>query len=150
MAGPNAPLGILTVAYNAHLNNAEAFPGLSLFDDEILSTEPEGRLSARVGHTTVVLGGSTIATLHLVVDGTHLDLARGVVLLTRRREVSAKCMSRAPFCKQRTPGECRQKSRFLGRRFCRSLRGGETLVFLYRDEQRVLPEGETYRIRLGV
>jgi hypothetical protein len=45
-----------------------------LFDDETLSTEPEGRLAARVGQTAISLGGSTVATLHLVADGTYVDL----------------------------------------------------------------------------
>lgn len=78
-AGAITPLGILTVAYSARLNDREAFPDLSLFDDETLSTEPEGRLAPRAGQTAISLGGSTVATLHLVADGTHVDLARGVV-----------------------------------------------------------------------
>src|SRR6266481_1302472 len=43
------PLGILTMAYGAHLNASAAFAGVSVFDGESVSTEPEGKLSRRIG-----------------------------------------------------------------------------------------------------
>ncbi|MGB7845242.1 MAG: hypothetical protein WBL63_06475 [Candidatus Acidiferrum sp.] len=53
------PLGILTQANRAHLDDAAAFPGLSVFEGERLSTETEGQLGVRAGHSTLALTGST-------------------------------------------------------------------------------------------
>jgi len=78
-AGPKAPLGILTLAYDAHLNEAAAFPGLSVFEGEDVSTEAEGRLGVRVGRATVLLAGSSGASLHGIDSGAHVDLTAGTV-----------------------------------------------------------------------
>jgi hypothetical protein len=43
----NAPVGILTHARNAKLNSALAYPGLSVFEGEALSTTAEGKLGTR-------------------------------------------------------------------------------------------------------
>jgi hypothetical protein len=48
-AGSNSPMGVLTQAIAAHLNEAAAFPGLSFFEGETLSTETGGKMTARVG-----------------------------------------------------------------------------------------------------
>lgn len=57
------------VAYEARLNPAEAAADASLFDDETLSTEPEGMVGIRAGQARVSLGGSTVASLHPLADG---------------------------------------------------------------------------------
>jgi hypothetical protein len=147
-AGSNTPLGILTVAYSARLNNTEAFPGVSLFDDETLSTEPEGRLAARVGRTAISLGGSTVATLHLVADGTHVDLARGVVLFKAPAGTLVEVHAEGALLRAKNARGVQAEIKILAPKTLQvSSRRGD-LEFLYREERRVLLEGETYRIRL--
>jgi len=58
IAGSKSPLGALTQAIAAHLNEAAAFPGLSFFEGETLSTESSGRMTARVGGSILTLGGT--------------------------------------------------------------------------------------------
>lgn len=106
--GPNVPRGILMVAYEARLNPAEAAADASLFDDETLSTEPEGMVGIRAGQARVSLGGSTVASLHPLADG--------------------KTRGRSPASKGRA-SEASRKSRFLARRYCRSVRGAEPWSF---------------------
>ena len=60
-AGP--PLGILTRAYEARLNFSQAFPGLSVFEGEQLSTTADGKLGLRVGAATLSLSQGASATL---------------------------------------------------------------------------------------
>src|ERR1700722_10376794 len=73
------PLGILTLAYGAHLNASEAFAGLSVFDGERLSTDAEGKLSARIGGSVITLVGQSAASLQRSGDGAHIDLDAGAL-----------------------------------------------------------------------
>jgi hypothetical protein len=60
------PVGVLTLATHAHLGDAAAFPGLSVFEGERLSTDVQGRLSLRVGHSILTVAGKTDAVLFLI------------------------------------------------------------------------------------
>src|SRR5258708_5684920 len=75
------PLGILTMAYGAHLNASAAFAGVSVFDGESVSTEPEGKLSMRIGGSVITLAEQSAATLQRSGDGAHVDLDAGAVYL---------------------------------------------------------------------
>src|SRR5258708_9613888 len=75
------PLGILTMAYGAHLNASAAFAGVSVFDGESVSTEPEGKLRMRIGGSVITLAEQSAATLQRSGDGAHVDLDAGAVYL---------------------------------------------------------------------
>jgi len=66
---PKLGPGVLTQAYGAHLNSEATFPGLSIFEGEHLSTEPDGKMGVRVAASSLVLSGSTGATLHQINGG---------------------------------------------------------------------------------
>ena len=147
-AGSKAPLGILTQAYDAHLNEAAAFPGLSVFEGEDLSTEPEGRLGVRVGRTIVLLAGSSSATLHGIDNGAHVDLTAGTVSFSSPEngivEIHAEEAFLRPEKNQLTQAEVTIFAPTVLQ--IRARRGD--LAFRYREEYQVLPEGATYRIYL--
>jgi len=147
-AGPKAPLGILTQAYDAHLNEAAAFPGLSVFEGEDVSTEAEGRLGVRVGRVTVLLAGSSGATLHGIDNGAHVDLTAGTVFFSSPGngivEIHAEEAFLSPEKNQLTQAEVTILAP--GVLQIRVRRGD--LAFRYREEFQVLPEGATYRIYL--
>jgi hypothetical protein len=147
-AGSKAPLGILTQAYDAHLNEAAAFPGLSVFEGEDLSTEPEGRLGVRVGRTIVLLAGSSSATLHGIDNGAHVDLTAGTVSFSSPEngivEIHAEDAFLRPEKNQLTQAEVTIFAPTVLQ--IRARRGD--LAFRYREEYQVLPEGATYRIYL--
>src|SRR5271154_1490466 len=71
IAGSKSPLGVLTQAIAAHLNEAAAFPGLSFFEGETLSTESGGRMTARGGGSLFTLGGDSKVSLHRIEHGSH-------------------------------------------------------------------------------
>jgi hypothetical protein len=147
-AGAKEPLGILTQAYAAYLNEAAASPGLSVFDGEDVSTESGGRLSVRVGPATVLLAGSSSATLHGIDLGAHVDLHAGTVAFLSPEngivEVHAEEAFLRPEKNQLTQAEVTiLRAKVLQVR----VRRGD-LAFRYREEFQVLPEGETYRIYL--
>jgi len=147
-ADPKAPLGILTLAHDARLNEAAAFPGLSVFEGEEVSTEPEGRLGVRVGRTTVLLAGSSGATLHGIDGGTHVDLTAGTVSFSSPEngivEIHAEEAFLRPGKNQLTQAEV---SILAPGVLQIGARRGD-LAFRYREEFQVLPEGATYRIYL--
>ncbi len=147
-AGGKEPLGILTQAYEAHLNDAAAAPGLSLFDGEDVSTEADGRLSVRIGLATVSLAGSSSATLHGMEGGDHVDLNAGTVAFRTPENVIVEIHAEEAFLRpeknQLTQAEVTSLSpKVLQVR----VRRGD-IAFRYREEFQVLPEGETYRIYL--
>jgi hypothetical protein len=146
--GPKAPLGILTQAYEAYLNEAAASPGLSLFDGEDVSTGSDGRLTVRVGQATVSLAGSSGATLHGTDGGAHVDLNAGTVFFLSPEngmvEIHAEEALLRPEKNQLTQAEVSILSSKVLQ--VRAARGD--LAFRYREEFQVLPEGDTYRIYL--
>jgi len=147
-AGPKAPLGILTLAYDAHLNEAAAFPGLSVFEGEDLSTEREGRVGVRVGRATIWLAGSSGATLHGIDGGAHVDLTAGTVSFSSPEnaivEIHAEEALLRPERNQLTKAEVTILAPSVLQ--VRAQRGD--LAFRCREEFQVLPEGAIYRIYL--
>jgi len=138
----------LTQAYDAHLNKAAAFPGLSVFEGEDVSTEPEGRLGVRVGRTTILLAGSSSASLHGIDGGAHVDLTAGTVSFNSPEngivEIHAEEAFVRPGKNQLTQTEVTMPAP--GILQIRARRGD--LAFRYREEFQMLPEGATYRIYL--
>ena len=147
-AGGKAPLGILTQAYEAHLNEAEAFPGLSVFEGEDISTESEGRLGLRVGLTTVSLAGSSGATLHGMERGAHVDLSAGTVSFLSPENGIVEIHAEEAFLRPEKNQLTQAEVTILAPGVLQVHTRRGDLAFRYRQEYQVLPEGETYRIYL--
>jgi hypothetical protein len=146
--GADPPLGILTRAYAAHLNDLPAFPGLSVFDDERLSTEASGKLGLRVGGTALTLSSNTASTLHRINGGLHVDMTSGSLFFASPEnaivEVHAEGALLRPAKNQLTQAEVWIFAAPVLQ--VTALRGD--LALSYREEFRVIPEGETYRVYL--
>jgi len=147
-AGPKAPLGILTLAYDAHLNEAAAFPGLSVFEGEDLSTGPEGRVGVRVGRATVLLAGSSGATLHGIDGGAHVDLTAGTVSFSSPENASVEIHAEEAFLRPERNRLTQAEVTMLAPSVLQVRAQRGDLAFRYREEFQVLPEGATYRIYL--
>jgi hypothetical protein len=147
-AGTKEPLGILTQAYEAHLNEAAASPGLSFFDGEDVSTEPDGRLSVRVGPATVLLAGSSSATLHGIDLGTHVDLNAGTVAFLSPENGIVEIHAEEAFLRPEKNQVTKAEVTILSTKVLQVRARRGDLAFRYREEFQVLPEGETYRIYL--
>jgi hypothetical protein len=145
-SSPAPPLGILTRAYQAHVD--EALPGLSIFEGEELSTDREGRIGARVGHSTLNLSGNTEAAIFHITDGIHVDLTRGAVYFTGGlAEVAEIHVGEALMRTVGKPSAQASVTLLLPSVLqVTALKGG--VDFTYREEYRYLPQGQTYRIYL--
>src|SRR5271157_4695367 len=147
-AGGKAPFGILTQAYDAYLNEAAAFPGLSVFDGEDVSTGTDGRLSVRVGLATVSLAGSSGASLHGMDCGAHVDLNAGTVAFRSPENVIVEIHAEEAFLRPEKNQLTQAEVSILAPGVLQiGARRGD-LAFRYREEFQVLPEGATYRIYL--
>lgn len=148
LARPNPALGVLTQASSAHVNEADAFAGLSVFDGEQLSTDKQGRIAMKIGITTLAFKGDSRATIHGIAGGTHVDMAAGALFFTSPEnsvvEVHAGEALLRPEKNQMTQAEITLLSPTV---LQIAVRRG-SMAFSYREEYQSLPEGETYRIYL--
>jgi hypothetical protein len=149
MANTNLPLGILTLAFDARLNNAAAFAGLSIFEGEELATGKQGRLAARVGRVTLAFAGETEATLHRIGElGAHVDLGRGTISVTSPENARVEVHADDALLRSETGGMTQVQIKILSATEIEvTLRRGN-LDFWYCEESRKLLEGQTYRIYL--
>jgi hypothetical protein len=142
------PLGILTMAYGAHLNASNAFAGSSVFDGERVSTDPEGKLAVRVGGSVIMLAERSAATLQRSGDGAHVDLDAGAVYLWSAE--SNPLEAHVEGATLRAHGNHNGQAQillFAPKILEVTTRQGSVDVS-YGKEFRVLPEGQTYRIQL--
>jgi hypothetical protein len=142
------PIGILTLATHAHLDEATAFPGLSVFEGERLSTEAEGRVGVRVGHSILTLGAKTEVELISVEGGMHVDMTVGSVHFSAAAnevvEMHAGDALVRPASTQPTQGLVT----LLAPKVLQITAEHGSLNFSYHEEFRNLPEGQTYRVYL--
>ena len=149
VAGPGGkPLGILALAYGAHLNASDAFTGLSVFPGELVSTEEEGKAMVRIGASAATLSESSSATLEASGDGAHVDLIAGAVFLSscekNPREVHAEDAMLWPHTNQATQAQIQ----IFAPKVLQVTAGAGALDISYHGEYHVLPAGQTYRIYL--
>ncbi len=142
------PVGILTVANHAHLDEAAAFPGLSVFEGELLSTEAEGRLGVRVGHSTLALAGNTEVTLYPISGGMHVDMSAGSLYFSGAENEAIEVHVAEALLRPESNQPTQAVITILAPKVLQVTARHGGLNFTYRQEFRNLPEGETYRIYL--
>jgi hypothetical protein len=142
------PLGILTLAYGAHLNASDAFAGLSVFDGESLSTDAEGKLSARIGGSVITLVGQSAATLRRSGDGTHVDLDEGAIYIWSAESNPLEVHSEGPLLRPHGGHQVQVQVLVFAPKVLQITTRQGSVDFWYGKEFRALPEGQTYRIYL--
>lgn len=142
------PLGILTMAYGAHLNASDAFAGLSVFDGESVSTDPEGKLSMRIGGSIITLVGRSVATLQRSGDGAHVDLEAGSVYLWSAESNPLEAHVEGAMLRPHGNHSIQAQILTWAPKILQITTRQGSLDFSYGKEFRVLPEGQTYRIYL--
>ena len=147
-AAANAALGVLTEASGAYLNEAPAYAGLSVFDGETLTTEPEGRLGLRVGACTIALPGGSRATLQAIRGGAHVDLAAGSILFLAPAGNTVEVHAREALLRPESGQATQAEIRILSSKAIQVSARRGNLEFSYHDEFQVIPEGQTYQIYL--
>jgi hypothetical protein len=142
------PLGILTLAFSARLDSAIAFAGLSVFEGEMLSTERDGRLGARLGDVSMALSGNSAATVHKLDGGAHIDLERGSVFVSTPQLTRYEVHLEGATLRSETGTGTNTQITLLGPKSIQVAARRGDVDFLYKDEFQVLREGQTYRIDL--
>src|SRR6266481_2294487 len=142
------PLGILTLAYGAHLNASEAFAGLSVFDGESLSTDEEGKLSARIGGSVITLAEQSAATLQRSGDGAHIDLDAGPVYVWSAESNPLEGHVEGALVRSHGVHQVQVQSLMFAPKILQITVCHGSVDVSYGKEFRVLPEGQTYRIYL--
>ena len=79
LAGNEKPLGMVIQAEVAHLDNARAVVGATVYPGDALATDPGGSLRLKVGSGQIYLLGATTATLAQNSTAVHAVVNRGTV-----------------------------------------------------------------------
>jgi hypothetical protein len=142
------PLGILTLAYGAHLNASDAFAGSSVFAGERMSTDPNGEIGVRVGSSVITLAEQSAATLQRSGDGAHVDLDEGSVYLWSAESNPLEVRVEGAQVRPHGVHQVQAQILMLAPKILQITTRQGSLDFSYGKEFRVLPEGQTYRIYL--
>ncbi len=79
LAAPTNALGIVTGADKAVVAQVAAVDGTSVYDGDIISTQPTGAIRLRLGQSQLVLAGNTTVLLHKKDAGVCVTLLHGKV-----------------------------------------------------------------------
>jgi len=79
VAGTSASMGIVTSAQRALVGHVSAVDGTSIYDGDILRTEPTGALRLQFGGSQMVLTGDTVVSLNKTDAGVTATLVSGSV-----------------------------------------------------------------------
>jgi hypothetical protein len=142
------PLGILTLAYGAHLNASDAFAGLSVFEGERVSTDADGKIDVRIGASVITLAEQGGATLQRAGDGAHVDLDAGSVYLWSAESNPLEVHVEGALVRPHGAHQVQAQILMFAPKILQITTRQGSVDFSYGKEFRVLPEGQTYRIYL--
>jgi hypothetical protein len=142
------PLGILTLAYGAHLNASDAFAGLSVFDGERVSTDADGKIGVRIGASVITLAEQSGATLQRTGDGAHVDLDAGSVYIWSAESNPLEVHMEGALLRPHGAHNGQAQILMFAPKILQITTRQGSIDFSYGKEFRVLPEGQTYRIYL--
>jgi hypothetical protein len=144
----HSPVAILTSATHAHLNDAAAFPGLSVFEGERLSTESKGQMVLRAGRSVITLGGKSEIILIPLGERLHLDLGLGSLHFAGVENVAVEVHAEEAMIWPATSQVTQASIIIVTPKLLQITAERGNLNFSYHDEFQVLPEGQTFRIYL--
>lgn len=145
---PPQPIGILTQASGAYLDQQGASAGISVFEGECLQTEAGGRASLRFGNSSLALIENSEAMLMRISNGVHIDLSAGTLrFVANSSQVVEIHAEDATIRSQNGQATDATVSIFQPKALQIDARRGG-LNFACRQEYRLLPEGQVYRIYL--
>ncbi|HTZ47824.1 MAG TPA: hypothetical protein VMH20_09550 [Verrucomicrobiae bacterium] len=142
----NASLGVL--ATHAHLEEAVAFPGLSVYEGERLSTEADGRLGIRAGRSILTLGERTEVWLIPLGGGLHVDMSQGSLHFVSVEHEPMEIHVAEALVSSAGTQESQGSVTLLGPKTLQITAERGDLNFSFQGEIRTLPQGQTYRIYL--
>jgi len=121
---------------------------LSVFDGESLSTDAEGKLSARIGGSVITLVGQSGASLQRSGDGTHIDLDEGAIYIWSAEGNPLEVHAEGALLRLHAGHQGQVQVLLFAPKVLQITTRQGSVDFWYGKEFRVLPEGQTYRIYL--
>lgn len=148
MFASRSAVAILTLATHARLNDAEAFPGLSVYEGERLSTEAAGRLGVHAGRAVLMLGANTEIELIPLETGVHVDMYAGSLHFAAAESDAVEIHAEDATISSATGRPAQGQVAILAPKVLQISAEHGSLKFRYHGEFRALPEGQTYKIYL--
>lgn len=145
---PPQPIGILTQASGAYLDQQGASVGLSVFEGECLQTETGGRAALRFGNSSLALIGNSEAILMRISGGVHIDLSAGTLRFTSHSSQVVEVHAEDAALRSQNGQSTDATVTILQPKVLQIDARRGALSFSYRQEYRLLPEGQIYRIDL--
>jgi hypothetical protein len=81
-AAQNKALGMVVDSQGGNIGSANASAGSSIYGGDVLSTESDGGLTVRIGHTTYQLLGDTSAVFYQGQSSPIAELRRGTIVVS--------------------------------------------------------------------
>ena len=81
-SSPSAPLGVVVASENSNVGAGVTTSGATIYDGDLLKTQPNSTLRVRLGSGQMVLRQSTSANVHTFPNGFSADLNEGTVVVS--------------------------------------------------------------------
>jgi hypothetical protein len=145
------PLGMVTHAERAHVGEAAASAGSTVFDGDQLSTEVGGALRITGPSLRLQLDAQSILTLRRPADtgdGVEADLASGTLVFSAARNGSITVVADDAMIRPAATAAALAHIRVVNLKELRIYAQRGALEFSYHGESEVIPEGAAYRVLL--
>jgi hypothetical protein len=145
------PLGMVTHAERAHVGEAAASEGSTVFDGDQLSTEAGGALRITGPSLRLQLDAQSILTLRRPADaedGLEADLASGTLVFSVAQNGSITVVANDALIRPAASAATLAHIRVVNLKELRIYAQRGALEFSYHGESEVIPEGAAYRVLL--
>ncbi len=147
-AAPSTAIGTIVAAERAHVSDAAASIGATIFGGERLSTEAEGALQIRTGASRFYLSASSAATLTAEGSVASATLQRGTAVFSTLTAQGFAVRAAQAQIRPQADGPTVGQISIVGPKelLVTSRRGA--LAITVEDETQIVPEATSYRVIL--
>lgn len=141
-------LGLVTQASAAHLGQAAASTGASVFSGDTLRTDAQGVLGVRSGAARLLLAEQTTLTVDGQAGLTRAELASGTLLFSTAKAAALEIFASEATIRPASDAPTVAQITVVGPKELRVMARKGALRFTYDEETRMIPEGASYRVML--
>jgi hypothetical protein len=145
-----AAVGVVSHADRAHIGEAAASSGTTVYDGDRLSTEADGVLRLNAGTTAFHLAPQTSLAVRLTDSGqsTQVELAAGTLVFSSANAPAVAVRANNAWIRPASNAPTVAHIRIVNRKELRISAQRGSLRFSYEGESAVIPEGVAYRVLL--
>jgi len=145
-----AALGVVSHADRAHIGEAPASSGTTVYDGDRLSTEADGVLRLNAGTTAFHLASQTSLTVRLTCSGqeTQVELDIGTLVFSSSKPPAIAVRANDAWIRSASNAPTVAHIRIVNPKELRMSAQRGSLQFSYEGETAVIPEGVTYQVLL--